>query len=403
MTKNARIAAAVAFLFHSTSALALDPDTPNLTFNGFGTVGVVHSDEHEADFVADIFAPDGAGHTRDWSPEVDSRLGLQLTAGLTPRLSAIGQVIIEQRYDDTYKPTVEWANVKFDVTQNLTARAGRLVQPTLMISEYRKVGYAAHWVRPPQEVYRILPVTNIDGIDFSYRSRFGGFTNTLRSTLGQKDSKFAGLDEIESRDTLIITDTLEWGATTLFAAYSTLRLTIDELNAVFDGFRQFGPEGEAIADRYDVDDKRFEFINVGARHDPGDWFVMGEWIRSESRTFVGDSRGWYISGGYRFGSVTPYLTLAGVRVASNTSDPGLSAPGAEDLNAFLNSLLGSAAEQKSIAMGARWDFAPGADLKVQLDYIDLENGSSGVLINEQPDFRRGGKVVLFSTTLDFVF
>jgi hypothetical protein len=372
---------------------------------------VVHSDEDQADFASNVFSPDGAGYTRDWSPEVDSVLGLQLTADLTPRFTGILQVVSEQRYDETYTPVVEWANLKFDITPDLSVRAGRMVQPSFMVSEYRKVRYATPWIRPPKEVYDMIPVTNVDGIDFSYRFRFDGFTNTLRALYGTKDADTPGGSELNARDIVALSNTLEWGAATLFASYSHTRLTIVDLNPFFDAFRHFGAEGEAIADRYDVDGKRYRVMSFGLRYDPGDWFVMGEWARSNSRTIIVDSEGWYITGGYRFGEVTPYMTLARVRAHGDTSDPGLSLAGlspeqaaqAGGLNAALNQMLGSAGQQKSISVGVRWDFIRNAALKVQYQYLDLDDGSQGVLTNIQPGFEPGGSVNLFSAAIDFVF
>ena len=396
---------AVTVLVHPAAAWSDETDSSRFTFNGFGTLGVVHSDEDQADFVSNLFAPDGAGYTRAWSPEVDSRLGLQLTADISPRLTGVLQLVSEQRYDESYTPSVEWANLRYDITPDLSVRAGRMVLSSFMVSDYRKVGYAIPWVRPPEEVYRLVPVTNFDGVEFSYRSRFDGLTNTLRVTYGGKVAKMPGGREGTARNIVFLTNTLEWGATTLSASYGRPRVTIDgkNLHALFDGFRQFGPEGAAIADRYDTDDKRYEAMALGARYDPGDWFVMGEWTHVNSRTFFGDARGWYVSGGYRFGVVTPYVTLARVWVDSRTSDPGLSAPQADDLNTALNGLLGSVAQQKSVTLGARWDFARNAALKVQYERLDLDDGSPGVLVNTQPGFEPGGRVDLFSVSLDFVF
>lgn len=386
-------------------------DPPLFTINGFGTFGMVHSDEDQADYVSNLFVPDGAGYSRAWSPEVDSRLGLQLTANVSSRITGVLQVIAEQRYDDSYSPTLEWANLKYDFTPDLSVRVGRMVQSLFMTSEYRKVGYAIPWVRPPEEVYRMLPVTNFDGIDFSFRSRFGGFTNTLRGTYGRKVSKIADGSEVEATNSMSLTNTLEKGALTLSAGYGQYRLTIDGLNPFFDTFRQFGPQGAAIADRYGVEDKLFRITTLGARYDPGDWFVIGEMAYSNSKTFIGDSRGWYISSGYRLGTVTPYMTLARVWVDSSTSDSGLSLEGlppqlvgfAQGLNAGLNGILGSVAQQKSVTLGTRWDFAPNMALKLQYERIFLDDDSPGMLTNLQPDFESGGQVNLFSLSLDFVF
>jgi hypothetical protein len=405
------IAAAAAMLLCVTAAGAQVAETPNFSFNGFGTLGVVHSDEDQADFASNLFVPDGAGYTREWSPEVDSVLGLQLTADLTPRFTGILQVVSEQRYDETYTPVVEWANLKFDITPDLSVRAGRMVQQTFLVSEYRKVRYATPWIRPPKEVYDMIPVTNVDGIDLSYRFRFDGFTNTVRALYGTKDADIPDGSEVTARDIVVLSNTLEWGAATLFASYGRYRLTIEGLTPFFDAFRQFGAQGEAIADQYDVDGKRFRMMSFGLRYDPGDWFVMGEWARSNSRTFIGDIRGWYITGGYRFGEVTPYMTLAQVQAHGDTSAPGLSLAGLPPaqaaqggwLNAVLNQMLGSAAQQKSISVGIRWDFIRNAALKVQYQYLDLDDGSRGVLTNTQPGFEPGGSVNLFSAAIDFVF
>lgn len=410
MDKSA-VAVVAALLACSAATHAQDGDRPKLSFDGFATIGAVHSDEGQADFASGAFAPEGAGHSNDWSFKVDSRVGLQLTAEFTDRLSGIVQVVVEQRYDDSYVPTLEWANLTFAITPDLSVRAGRLVLPAFLVSEYRKVGYANPWLRPPQEVYSRVPVSNVDGIDLSYRSRFGGFTNTLRGTYGRKDPKLPGAGTLEARNLVMVSNSLEYGATTLFAQYSNVHLTLDSVKPLFDAFRQFGPAGQAIAARYDIDDKRFEVMSVGARHDPGDWFVMGEWARVHSRTLAGDDRGWYVTGGYRFGAFTPYVTVARVRTFSNTSDPGLPLAGlppplaaaAGGLNARLNQLLGAAAEQKSVSVGARWDFARNAAFKVQYDHLGLDAGSQGVLINAQPGFRRGGSVSLFSIALDVVF
>lgn len=402
---------AVATLFCGTAAWGQSSDTPNIIFDGFGTLGLVYSDEDQADFVSNSLSPDGAGHSDRISPEVDSRLGLQLTAEMTPRLTAVGQVVFEQRYDDTYQPTLEWANLKYDLTEDLSVRGGRVVLPTFMTAQYRKVGYALPWVRPPQEVYAMQPVTNLDGIELSWRTRFHGFTNTLQAVYGGIDLSLPGGAGIESRNLVSISNSLDWGAGSLFASYATSLLTIEALNPLFDAFRQFGPEGERIADRYDIDEKRFDFFSLGVRYDPGQWFVQGEWSATRNRTFLADSRGMYLSGGYRIGTFTPYLTLARVRAASETSSPGLPLTGLPEpvasqvrqLNATLNTLLGSAPEQKSLTVGARWDFARNFALKLQFDHLDLDKGSAGVLINEQPGFRRGGSVSLVSAAVDFVF
>jgi hypothetical protein len=94
-------------------AAADDSAASLFSFAGFGTLGIVHSSEEQADFTTSIFKPNGAGYTRAWSTDPDSRIGAQVTFDPTAQLSAVLQVISEQNYDNTYKPYIEWANMKY--------------------------------------------------------------------------------------------------------------------------------------------------------------------------------------------------------------------------------------------------------------------------------------------------
>src|ERR1035437_7564818 len=66
-------------LLWAVGAHADDLGTPTIVFSGFGTLGAVHSTEDKADYTSSPFTkPSGAGYTRNWSGDVDSRLGAQL-------------------------------------------------------------------------------------------------------------------------------------------------------------------------------------------------------------------------------------------------------------------------------------------------------------------------------------
>lgn len=390
---------------------------PGISFSGYGTLGAVHSDNDHADYLADAFHPNGPGFTRRWSADVDSRLGGQVMATFTPSVTAVLQVTLQQRYNDTYRPMVEWANVKYEATPDLSVRAGRVVLPVFMVTDSRLVGYANTWVRPPVEVYSLVPVTSSDGVDASYRMHWGAATNTIQLTLGSSDSKFPdssgyGAGTAKARKIAALVDTWESGFVTARVSYGRARLTIPEGAPLFDAFRQFGPPGAAIADRYGLDDRQVTFLGLGASYDPGTWFLMGEWAKFNTHSIIGAKQAGYVSGGYRIGKVTPYATYARMKADSNTSDPGLSIVGlppqlagiAQQLNAILNQQLGAIPRQATASIGARWDFARNAAIKVQYDRVTLDSGSFGTFGNVQRGFfQPGGRVQLFSATFDFVF
>jgi predicted porin len=405
----------IAMLWHPGRANAGTDgaDTRMFSFSGFGTLGVVHSSEERADFAGSPLDANGAGHTREWSPDVDSRIGAQVNANLTPRISAVLQVISEQNFDNTYSPRVEWANIKYQFTPYASVRVGRIVLPIFILSDTRKVGYAIPRVRPPVEVYSLVPLTDSDGADASYRLHVGDFVNTLVGTYGKTSFGLPGGSSAEAKRSWVIADTLEYGSATLHIAYleSTVDLNVNALDALFNALRQFGPQGTALADKYHVDKKLAQLITVGGMYDPGSWFVRGEWARRNLHSALGESTAWYAIGGYRLAKFTPSLTYAQVKANSNTSDPGLTvsalppflAGPAAGLNAGLNSLLGSIAVQNTITASTRWDFMKDVDLKLQYDHTRLGAGSAGTLINLQPGFRPGGTVNLFSVAIDFVW
>ncbi len=108
--------ALLATALYAAGASADDFEAPMFSFSGFGTLGVVHSSEDQADFTSSIFKPDGAGYSHDWSADVDSLIGGQVTPISPQKLSAVLQVIAEQNYDNTYRPHVEWANIEYQFT-----------------------------------------------------------------------------------------------------------------------------------------------------------------------------------------------------------------------------------------------------------------------------------------------
>jgi predicted porin len=183
----------------------------------------------------------------------------------------------------------------------------------------------------------------------------------------------------------VIADTVEYGALNLHIAYQQAAYSYDPLDALFDAFRQFGPQGTALADKHDLDDKRAQLITAGAVYDPCKWFATGEWGRRNLHSAAGASNAWYLSGGYRLAKLTPYLTYATAKAAA------------------LNALLATTGAQNTISVGSRWDVMKNVDLKLQYDHIDLGAGSAGTLINVQPGFQPGGTVNVFSITIDFVW
>ncbi len=416
----------VAMALHATVASASDAGGQSLTFNGFGTLGVVHSSTQEADFIGSFFQPDGAGATHAWSAGVDSKLGLQVDAALGERLTATVQVAAQHQHDGHYDPRIEWANLKYQFTPDFSVRAGRTVTSSFLVSDSGLVSFTHPWVRPPMEVYGTVPLTHKDGIDVLYRLHVAAVTSSIGASYGHFSSKLVGGGDNESKRFFDVSETLEYGPVTLRIAYGSLRFDIHtrDIDQLFAGFRQFAnvaaatpgleatsAQALALVQRYEMVDVPHSVVTLGASYDPGNWLLMAEWLTLESKALIPDATAWYLTGGYRFGTVTPYATFARLDMNRRT-EPGISAGGlppqlaavAEGLNAGLTTTIDAFTQaQQTVSAGVRWDLMRNAALKIQVDRLSTRADSTGLLGNIQPDFRRGSDLTLFSATVDFVF
>lgn len=394
-----------------SAARAQDGGGPAWALSGFGTIGAVHSSERNADYTASVLKASGAGATSSWSAHVDSRLGAQLDLKLNRRWSAVLQVVSEQGLDNSYRPRIEWANVKYQVTPELALRFGRIALPMFLTADYRKVGYIYPWVRPPVESYGALPLTSSDGVDATLRWSLGPVRNASQIFYGRDDRALSGPLHASARRIVGLSNTTDWGALSVRANMIGAEVTTDIGAGLFDGFEAFGAPGGAIARRYDIDHKHASVASIGMNYDPGRWFVMGEASRSKTRSLLGATRSVYASAGLRVGRFTPYLSVAQVRATSPTRDPGLPTAGlapapaaqARQLNGGLNLLLATIPQQTSQAAGVRWDLATNIDLKLQYDRVTPHRGSRGTLINLTPAFRSGQTAQVASVALDFVY
>ena len=401
-----------AFAALASHAPAAAQEAPAFQFSGYGTLGYVHAGTDRGDYRVDVFRPDGPGYSHDWSAKVDSRLGLQLQARFTPAVSAVVQILSHQRYDDTFEPIVEWANVRYQPTPELSLRAGRIVLPLFNLTDTRHVGYANPWVRPPVEVYSLLPLTNSDGFDAAYRMSFGAASNTVQLSVGRTNPHLPGsAGKAEADKLVVLVDTFESGFASARAMYGRTELTVDAIDRQFDVFRQFGPSGQAVAARNTLKGTEVWFMGLAASYDPGPWFVTGEWTRYDTRSILGAGRSWYVSGGARVGKFTPYATYATREDTRRRSDPGIDLatlpaavrPAAAALNAQLNQALSGSSGQSTVSLGVRWDFWRSAALKVQYDQVRLDAGSSGAFDPKAPGFPFGGRIGVYSVAVDFVF
>ena len=429
MRNRAILATAVSMALWGGMAQAAPDLSDIFQFHAYGTADVVHSSQSEADFVSsNTQQTQGAGYTRSWSPDVDSKLAVQLDGHFTDKLSAVVQLISENDQNSSwtgkpnprYRPSLEWANVKYAVTDEFSVRVGRMVLPFNMLSEYRNVGYSLPFVRAPVELYGSLPFTNFDGGELSYSRHFGDVTNSVVAGAGSTTVR-GSLIAAQARLGLL-TDTVEVGSFTVHATASYGEFTTPTgFGTLFDDFAAAAatvPGGEEAAGTAEYLDGRYNTLHwshvqtydVGVSYDPGRWFGMAEFQHSYNSGLAGESGSGFVAFGYRVHALAPYATYARV-VAGHPESPSIPLTGlppplaayGATLNGIVAGINAGNTSQQTLSAGLRWDFMKNLDLKVQYDYVRLDAGSTGLFANEQPGFLPGSTASVFSASVDFAF
>ena len=357
------LGAAFAMLCSARAAHA-DDALSMFTLSGFGMLGATYSSLHTADYAGAAFEPYGAGASRNVDFADDSRLGVQLTAQFTSKLSALVQVVSHNNYDNSFTPTLEWANLSYAFTPDVSLRVGRIELPTFLTSDYRAVGYANPWVRVPPELYEVMPITSSDGVDGSFRMHFGPVTNTVHVIYGESAFHVVpGPLRVQGTGIFGVFDTTEYRALTTHLGYLHAHVSVPFVTGL-----------------------PATVYSAAASLDMERWFVQAELARTIVDGLTPGYVAGYATAGLRVGKFTPYVTYA----VEHSLDHPVIAP---------NPNTG----QRAASAGVRWDFAKNLDLKVQYDHVWTPAGSAGLFTNEQSDFRLGSGTHVVTATLDFVF
>lgn len=437
--KYPAIALALTGLVSMGSASAAD-----FSFSGFGTLGWTHSNNKNADYSASLFSPKGVGMTRGSDMTVDTKAGVQCAANFDNGLSGVVQVVSDYRSDNTYRPQFEWANLKYQVTQDTFIRAGRVVAPIFAVSEYRNVGYAQTPARQPWDVYSLNPVTHLDGINLGTRIEMGGGMLQAELIAGNIKDK---LNQAAVKGRSVIGNiNYEKGASTFHAGYSDFSLDIGMDGAQGAGASMYESLVPVVGPMvgYPVANTRIHGItghmmDLSYAYDSDPWLVQAEYVQRRANSpVVQDANAWFLLAGYRVGSFTPYASYSKSQTVTSPlkhaaaaspfpamltmacyqnpmADPScpmaLQLDGVTQLiNGVDAALQGDRITQHTFSVGMRYDVYKNMALKFQYDRVfkpgspSVTNGGQFVTSRRNASWIVTDQTVnLFTINLDFVF
>ena len=360
--------------FNAIPAATCYADGIKWSLSGFGTLAGIKTDEDIAQYRLDLVQGEGATSDIDWG--LRSNLGAQLTVDFSKQFSLTAQAVAQRRGQDDMDPELEWLYASYRPASWFDIRAGRLVTPFLMASDYRSVGYAQPTITPPVLVYIWTAVSSFEGVQLLNRFSLGNGSLSIQTSVG------------EGEETLWLDSTspVTFGP---FVIPPDSRTKLDNIRAV-NLMYEWGDwllRGARVETELGTADNfvsitplssEFTYKVYGLQYDNGDLLVTAEYYSAKDLV-----NAQYILFGWRFDKWLP-------SIAFSNSD-------------IVDVLTGQELKLDSKMFALRYDVVKNMAIKLQWEKVpaDSTGFTPSPWLNAYPGFAGDREVISFG--LDFIF
>lgn len=387
------------------------------SLKAFGTLAAIGSDTDKIAFRRDYSQDVGA--TSDWKMDVDSRLGLQLDADFNREFHAAVQWVARNHAGNFFEQNLEWAFLRWRPHDDVDVRLGRLGSDAFWLSDYRNVGYAYLWMRPPHEFYAPIFPYHFDGVDIAKKFTIGEGYLAVKGYAGYNLTDVKPINsDIFSVESILFGGSLvyESGNWRGRIGYAQLRPltnilehpTLRELRTALENpFINLGwPNARGLINDLSTQNKLLHYLSIGLAYDDGVWPIQAEASYIDSTvTQLPSMASAYLSVGRRFGSVTLYSLLGAAESMNqhiNTPELLIPTPQLVDLRNVVNSLLNdNLVGQRSVSLGMRWDVYN--NIAIKSEWSHIWQSSKGTLFWLDTTSPVPEQVNIWSFGVDFVF
>ena len=414
MYQSLRLILIISLLVFSSANYADEDDDINWSIKGFGTLGLAGTDTRALGFYRERSETQDA---KAASFTTDSRLGLQLSADFNPSLNATVQWVARDHAGNFFEQNLDWAFLRWNIDKDTTLRLGRLGADAFLLSDYRNVGYAYPWMRPPHEFYASLPVYHFDGMDINKKISVSDGALSLKLFGGYSFSQYSvqSVGLINTKIPLIGSNIgYESGNWNFRASYifSNFKLdsTASELKKTLNNITSNNsiPFNPPIRNYLSINkNSNIQFYTLGAAYDDSIWLVQGEadYVNSDNKV-INNIASAYLSIGRRFSTVTLYSLYGFSKSFSNSiaiTEPLLDDPNLAKISTNVNQTLNqNNIDEQSVSVGLRWDFYTNMAFKTQLSHYWL--GRDGKDLWQKPIMESSpNNVNVWSVGVDFIF
>ncbi|WP_342805954.1 hypothetical protein [Alteromonas sp. M12] len=392
-----------------------------LRISGFATLGVTNVDAPDDwGFRRDISQPANDGDLRG---DIDSRLGLQFNYAPNAQFELVGQFVLKRR--SSYAPAsdaIEWAFAAYRPLADLTMRVGRVNIDAFLSADYRNVGFAYPFARPPVEFYGSLP-HSLDGIDINKDMQFDDSFWRFKAYAGRShsgDLAFDGRTSVKPVYGLTVSRESNGLTLRLGLAHAGLDDNPAPLVPLLDGLNsmtalpipQIVSQVESFQSRLDSSDSHGIYHSLAMNYDSLDWLWTFELTKVTGHPSTRLTAG-YAGFGRRIGAVTlfaGYSRISTPKLPVSTPDwatpltPIIGETGAFQAQALASAsaiaVNSSGANQHTFSLGGRWDFRHDMALKIQWDKVSIDEYGARLWTNGTFE---SANADVYSVLLDFVF
>ncbi|MDG1751169.1 MAG: hypothetical protein P8I03_05845 [Thalassotalea sp.] len=357
------------------SLLYIPQSFADITFNGFASIRATQANSDGGG------VPFGSFDEGEISFKGESLFALQASADLTEGLTATIQLYADGSND--FDVEARWAYISYELADNHSISAGRLVNPTFHQSEYQKVGYAHNFSRLPIAVYQDFPFSTVEGIALNSQFELvdGDYSLETKLLYGSWNGDIyldgVGNVDLGLKDILSVNATLSGDWWKIFSGAFITEMKADSVDAnsyipaIQPGIQAALSLGATQSDvtnftnavAWDKKDGLYWFAGFGVDYE--DWLIDFEYTNYGVQDSVdAPNENWYLAVGRRFDS---YVVTIHTEESKQPDDYGfLNGINHPVLQATGKGLQGaiSTSEFEGYGISLRYDFHPSAALKV---------------------------------------
>lgn len=287
----------------------------------------------------------------------DNDIGLQFSAAISDKVDAT-VVLHAQGGSADYNVETQWAYASYHFNEDLELRIGKYKGPFYMISDYKDVGYAYPWVRPPLEVYSTNPIEALSGVDMIWQKNIGDLRFLVELYAGNGNHDARVLPQVADNSGGSYTA----GQSVSFETPKSRGFNIS-LSGSVGSVRLGYYTTDVNASTFGITNLPGSFGGVGFTIDWNDIVAYSEYIVRDTdnsslmQSAFPDQEAYYLTLGYRVSNYLPYVTYAKIDEGEYKANV--------------------AQVQESIAVGMRAEVGDASAIKFEVMNVDPQKNSAG--------------------------